>query len=151
MFRYPKLHHRPIYIITAQNSIALGRQNLKNTLFDGQNRDIKRSAAQIIYQYPLRLGCIQAIAQTRRSGFIQNSQNIQSRQFPRIASGLSLRIIKIGRHRYHRLIHIRPQRFLRLLLQRFQNNRTQFYRIVKRIVDHHLHQGISFIINDAIT
>ena len=153
MLRLPMHHNRSINVITTQRRISLGRQHFKYAIFNLQYGYIKRTSPQIVYQHRLLFVSIQtnAITQTGCSGFIHDAQHLQSRQFPRIPCGLSLRIIKIRRHGNHRLQNIGIQNALRLLFQLPQDDGAQLNRIVKSIIYLHFYHRIFFLIDDSIT
>ena len=122
LLRQP-IHNFAIEIIPAQLRIAAGGLHLKDPIAHFQQGHIKRAAPQVKHQHRLATGPIETIGQRRRRRFINNPLHIQPGNPPRIARGLPLGIVEIGRNRNHRAGHGLAQIALGFVRQLPQNHR----------------------------
>ena len=90
-----------IQIVAAQGRIPGRGQDLEHTAIEPQNRNIESTAAEIVDgKYACGI-LVQAIGHRGGRGFVQQAQDIQSRQPRRILGGLALGVIEVCRHRHH--------------------------------------------------
>jgi len=71
---------------------------------DLQNRDIERTAAEVINRDRLVLLLIETIGQGRRRRFVNDSEDLQTRNTPSIFGRLALRVIEVGWNGNDRLV-----------------------------------------------
>jgi hypothetical protein len=88
-----------IEIFTSQVSITGGGLNFEDTVFDGQEGDIESTTSEIEDQNILFTSTflIKTVSNSSGGGFIDNSKNVESRNDTSVLSGLSLRIVEVGR------------------------------------------------------
>lgn len=109
-----------IEVLAAQVSVPIGGLDLKDTLLDGEERDIECTSSKIENQYIsfLRLLPVKTISNSSSSWLVDDSEHLHSSNGPSIFSSLSLRIIEVGRHsddsRVNLLAEIRLSNLLHL-------------------------------------
>ena len=87
-----------VVIVTTQCRVAAGRQDLKYTRAQAQDRDIKRATTQVIHGVHTLGGVVQAIGQRGGGGFVDQAQHVQAGELRGVFGGLALRVVKVGRH-----------------------------------------------------
>ena len=130
-FLFPELLHDIICqllikIITAKMVVPRRCKYLDQSLSDLDQRNVKRTASQIVYHDLLWLSVVQAISQRRGSRFIDDPQHFKPCDPACILGRLTLRIIKISRNCDHRLIHRLAEITFCILFQLHQNIRRNF-------------------------
>ena len=126
-----------IKILAAEESIAIGGFDFKNSITQFHNRDIECSTTQVKYRdFPLSL-FILTIRQGCGRWFINNSQHIQAGNLTGIFSSLTLAVIKIGRYRNYSISHRFAQVIFRRLFHFLQNHGRYFRRAVLLSLDFH--------------
>ena len=98
------IHHPQIKVLAAQMRVPVGRLDLKNPLANLQYRNVERPAAQVEHRYLLLLALVQPVGQRRRRRLVDDPQHVQPRDLARILGRLALTVVKIRRHRDHRVI-----------------------------------------------
>ena len=119
-FLHEVIHHPIIKILTSQVGISYSGFHLEDSLFNRQNRNIKRPSSQIKYQHILffsRSGLlIKPISNGSSSGLIDNPQHIHPSNETDILSRMSLQVIEIGRNSNHNILHSLSKKVLSNLL-----------------------------------
>ncbi|KAF0683913.1 NAD-specific glutamate dehydrogenase [Aphis craccivora] len=127
-----QMSHQPVVeIFAAQVRVARRRLHFEyRTLVDLQNGHVERSAAQIEYQHvPLSFQVlVQTVRQSRGCRFVDYSHHVQTGYDARVLCRLSLRIVKVRRHRDHGVRHFTAQVRFGGLLHFRQHHRTDFFR-----------------------
>ena len=119
---------RAVVIVTAQGRITTGGQHLKNAFCQTQDRDVERTATQIVDRVNALAGIVQSISDGRSSGLIDETQHLQTGHLRRVLRCLALRVVKIGRHRDHRAVQIVSKSVFGAITQRGQNIGTDLNR-----------------------
>ena len=132
-FLFPELLHDIICqllikIITTKMVVPRRCKYLDQSLSDFNQRNIKRTASQVVYHDLLWLSIVQAISQRRGSRFVDDPQHFKPCDPACILGRLALRIIKISRNCDHRLIHRLAEITFCILFQLHQNIRRNFLR-----------------------
>ena len=122
------IHQPLIDVVAAKVRVAIRGLHFNDALADLEHRNIKRAAAKVINGDGLVLALVEPISQSRRRGLIDDALNIQSGDLSGILSRLPLCIIKVSRHRDHRLGHFLAEVVFRRLLQLLQNHRGDLRR-----------------------
>ncbi len=122
------VHHALIEVIAAQEGIAIGGEHLEDAVAHIQNRDVERTAAQVIDHNLLVLLLVQAIGKGGGGRFIDDAQDIEAGDLARIFGGLALAIVEIGRHRNDRLGHRLAQISLGIGLELLQDHGRNLWR-----------------------
>ncbi len=77
--------------------VAIGGQHFENAVVQLENGDVERAAAQIVDRDDAVLALVQPVSERRRSGFVDQPQNFQTRDAAGVFGGLPLRIVEIRR------------------------------------------------------
>jgi len=88
-----------VEVLAAQVGIAVGGFDFKNTFADFQNGYIEGAATQVENRNFFFLFFVEAVRQRSRSGFVDDTQHIQSGDFAGVFRGLTLAVVEIGRNR----------------------------------------------------
>ena len=138
-FRNNPVHHRHIPIVSTQMGIPIRRLHFKKPVPNIQNRDIKSPTAQIINRNLLILLLIQSVGQRGRRRLVNDPQNFQPSNFPRVFRCLTLTIVEISRHRDHRLGDFFSQLRFRIRLEFGQNKGGNFLGRKRFLLPLHFH------------
>ena len=117
------VHNALVKIVAAQVRIAVGRFHLDHAFADFKNRNIERTAAEVIDRNRLVLLLIETVSQRSRRRLIHYSLHIKSGNPAGIFRRLPLRVVEVCRNRNHGLVHRTAQIILRSFLQLLQNHR----------------------------
>ena len=151
-FSHLELVSRPINnleieVIPTQEGIAIGGLHLKNTIAHFQNRNVKRTAAQVVDGNHLILGAAQPIGQRRSRWLIDNPHHFQTSNFARVLSRLPLAVIKIGGDGNHRLRHGIAQIGFGIHFDLLQHHRRNFRRRIFTLIHHHANVTIGCLLH----
>ena len=103
--------------------VAIRRLDFDDIFADFEDRDIKGAATKIEYGNLLVLLLVHPIGERRSSRLIDDSLNIETRDFARILSRLALRVIEVRGHRDDRCRDCCTQVRLSRSLQLAQDHR----------------------------
>ena len=92
-----------IPVVAAQVGIAVGGLHFEDTVADFQDGDIERAAAQVVHGDLFVFLFVETVSQRSCGGFVDNPEDFQARNLTGIFGGLTLSVVKIGRHRDHGL------------------------------------------------
>mmetsp|Transcript_1878 Transcript_1878/g.2860 ORF Transcript_1878/g.2860 Transcript_1878/m.2860 type:complete len:666 (+) Transcript_1878:197-2194(+) len=101
VFRHNVVLESLIEILSSEEGVAIGRFDLKHTITDFQDRDIKSTTSQIVHSNSFLSRAVflgQTIGKSSSSRFVNDSLNIQTGNLTSVLGGLSLRVIKVSRH-----------------------------------------------------
>ena len=93
-----EVHQGAVEVITAQARVATGGQDTKDTILDGQDRNIEGAAAEVVDSDVAACVLVESIGQTGGGGLVDDAQHIEAGEARGVAGGLALRIIEVGRH-----------------------------------------------------
>ena len=91
-----------VVVITAQAGVATGGDDFKNALRQPQNRDVKGATTQVVNGVDAFAGIVQTVCDGGSRRLVDEAQHIETRELCGVFGGLSLRIVKVGRHGDHR-------------------------------------------------
>ena len=105
--------------------IPRGRLHLEDALFNREQRHVKCASAQVKNEDVLLIVAllVETICDCCRSRFVDDAQDVETRNRTRVLRRLALRVVEIGRNGHHRILHVLPQVGLRNLLHLHQNHR----------------------------
>src|SRR5262245_40923273 len=98
-----------VNVVSAQMSVAVCRFHLDHAFADFQDRYVERAATEVEDRDGLVLLLVQAVSQSRRRRLIDYAQHIQTGDPAGVLSGLTLRIVEIGRNGDDGLRNLLPQ------------------------------------------
>ena len=92
------LHQAVIDILATQVGIAARRLHFEHSILDLQNRNIEGTTTKVEHQNVLlfRRLVIETIGDGRRSRLVDDTQDIEPRDGPRIFRGLALLVVEVG-------------------------------------------------------
>src|SRR5688572_19893520 len=82
--------------------VAVCREHFEDTFAQLQNRDIERSATEVIHGDGPLPALLQPVGERSGSGFVDDAEDVESRNPSRILCRLSLRVVEVRRHRDNR-------------------------------------------------
>uniref|UniRef100_A0A914M059 Uncharacterized protein n=1 Tax=Meloidogyne incognita TaxID=6306 RepID=A0A914M059_MELIC len=126
-------NHSIVEIFASKVSVSNSRLDLKNTIFNSQNRHVKSSTTQVKNQnVALALALlIQTISNSRSSWLVDDTQNIKSRNRSSILCGLALTIVELGRHSDDSILNGLDQKCLSRFLYLSQDHCRNFLKTNK--------------------
>ena len=125
-----------VKVVAAQLRVAMTGQHLDNAALDLDNRDIEGAAAQIVDQQTFVLLGMRFVGECGRCRFIDDAHNFQTRQFARLARGLTLVVVKERGDRDHRLGQRLAQCLLGTALQGPQDHGRDFLGRIRLFAEH---------------
>ncbi len=134
------VHHAGIEIISAQVAVAVGCLDFKDTVSQIQDRHIEGTAPEVIDEEGVLfsiLNLIEPIGQRRCSGFIDDAEHIESRNFARVLRGLALTVREIGRAGNDCIGNLLAQVGFRIGFQLLQNHCGDFLRGIALVINGH--------------
>ena len=94
-----------IEIVAAELRVAVRRLDVKNSIGDAQQGDVKGASTKVEDQDPFDGAAIKSVGQSCCGGLVEDALHRDARQASGVAGGLALRIIEIGGHGHHRRLH----------------------------------------------
>ena len=135
------VHDAQVPVVATQLGITAGGLHIEHALGNSQHRYVEGAAAQVEHQHPLHGAAVEAVGQCSGSGFVEDALHADPRQPSRIAGGLALGVIEVGRHGDHRGLHRLPQIGGRVVAELAQDARHQLFWGVLALCGraHHAH------------
>ena len=87
-----------IKVVAAQPVVAVAGQDFGHFAFDGDDGDVKRSAAQIVDHHGVARAVCETVCEAGGGGFIEYAQHFEARQHTGFPGGVALRVREIRRH-----------------------------------------------------
>ena len=103
--------------------VASGREHLDDRITEPYDGHVKCPAPKVIHQHRLGLPVVEPVGHRSRCRLVDDALDIEPGDPPGILGRLPLGIIKIRRHRDHRIRHTLSEIVLRVLLQLGQDHR----------------------------
>mmetsp|Transcript_67676 Transcript_67676/g.94101 ORF Transcript_67676/g.94101 Transcript_67676/m.94101 type:complete len:341 (-) Transcript_67676:56-1078(-) len=111
-FLHKVVHQSVVKIFATQVSVTSRSLDLKDALVNGQQRHIERTTTQIKDEHILfttGASLVQPVGNGSGGGLIDDAQHLQTSNGTGILGGLTLRVIKVGGHSDHGLLHLMAQ------------------------------------------
>ncbi len=125
-----------IEVVAAEMRIAVGRLDLEYAVAEFQNRDIERTAAEVVYgDLHVVLLLVEAVCQCGRSGLVDDTAHFKTCDFAGLLGRLTLRVGEVCRNGYHRLADLLPEIILGRLLHLLQDDCRDLLRRILAAVD----------------
>ena len=112
-----------VKVVAAKVGVAVGRLHLKDAVAKLQDRDVERSATKVVDGDLLFLLLVETVGERRRGWLVDDALHVESRNAAGIFRCLSLRVVKVGRHRNHCLGDLLAEERLCIGLELLQNHR----------------------------
>mmetsp|Transcript_43165 Transcript_43165/g.90365 ORF Transcript_43165/g.90365 Transcript_43165/m.90365 type:complete len:339 (+) Transcript_43165:900-1916(+) len=118
-----------IEILSTQMSVTVGGDNLKNTVVDSEKRHIESATTKIENQDVfLATLVVQTVRNRSGSGFVNNTENVETGDSACILGSLTLGIIEISRHCNNGILDLASEEGLGNLLHLVQNHGRNLFR-----------------------
>ena len=131
------VHHALINVIAAEVGVAVRGLHFHHALADFQDGNVERAAAEIIYGNRLILLLVQSVGQRRCRRLVDDSQDLQPGDFPRVLRRLTLAVVEVGRHGNHGLRDFFAQVLVGRVLHLLQDHRGDLRGWVFLALRHH--------------
>ena len=113
-------------VLASQTALAVGREDRHVVPVDVEDRDVERAAAQVIDQ---RLHvAVEVVHAERDRGcgrLVQDPEHVQTSDLTRVARGLALVVVEVGRAGDHDVADLLAELILRVGHDPFENDRGQ--------------------------
>src|SRR5438034_7933042 len=86
--------------------VAVGREHLKDAVLDAQDGNIERPAAEIVDRNHTRMAPVEAVRQRRGRWFVDDAEDVETRNATRVARRGALRIVEIRGHSDDRAVDL---------------------------------------------
>jgi hypothetical protein len=93
----------PVEVVAAEVGVTGGGTHLHDTVADVEDADVERPAAEVEHQHRLVLALVHPVGQRRGGRLVDDPQDLEAGDPPRVAGGCSLRVVEVGRDGDHRL------------------------------------------------
>uniref|UniRef100_A0A7C8YMH2 Uncharacterized protein n=1 Tax=Opuntia streptacantha TaxID=393608 RepID=A0A7C8YMH2_OPUST len=107
------VHHSIVKVLATKMGVSSSGFHLKDTLLNSEQRHIKGPTTKIENQYILLTNTgglfVKTISNGSSSWLIDDTHDIESRDDSSIFSGLTLRVIEVGRNSYNSILHSRTE------------------------------------------
>ena len=117
-------------VVSAQVGVSVGGLDLHHAFAHFQDGDVEGAAPEIVDGDGLVFLLVQAVGQSGRGGLVDDSQNLQTGDFPRILGGLTLGVVEVGGNGDHGLGDLLSQVLVGSGLHLVQNHGRDFRRAV---------------------
>ena len=124
-----------VKVVTTKVCVTICWQNFENTITQLKDRNVKRSTTQVINKdLFVVFQLVQTVCQSSSRWLVDDTLNFQAGDLTSILSCLTLRIIKVSRHRDNSLINRLTKVIFSVLLGVLQDNGWNFlWRVVLAI------------------
>ena len=78
--------------------VAVGRQHLEDAVFDPQNRDVERAAAEVVHGDEAGVALVEAVRERRRGRLVDDAEDVEAGDAPGVARGGPLRVVEVRGH-----------------------------------------------------
>ena len=120
-----------VEVVTAQVGIAVGRFHFENAVAQFEDRNIERTATEVVYgDFHVLVRFVQAVGQCCGSRLIDDAAYFEARDFAGLFGSLALRVGEVSRNRDDGFAHLGAQVVLRGFFHLLQDDRRDLLRRV---------------------
>ena len=123
-----RVAHRVVKVVAPEGGVAARGEHLEDAAREAQNRDVERSAPEVIDEVHALGAVVEAVGERRRGGLGEQPQDRQVRKARRVLRRLALRVVKVCGHRDDRARELSAKALLGARLERAQNLRAHLDR-----------------------
>ena len=128
-----------VKVVAAKVGVAVRRLHLKDAVAKLQDRDVERSATKVVDGDLLFLLLVETVGERRCSWLINDALDVKARNAAGIFRCLSLRVVKVGRHRNHGFGDLLAEERLCISLELLQNHRLDLLWRIGSAINLDLH------------
>src|SRR5262249_34735720 len=129
------VHDTLIEVVTAEVGIAIGRLHLEDALTDFENRDVERSAAEVVDRDLFVVLLVETVGERGGRGLVDDALDLEAGDLAGVLGRLTLTVVEVGGHRDDGLRDRLAEVRLRGLLQLAQDHRRDLRRRVLLAAD----------------
>mmetsp|Transcript_109647 Transcript_109647/g.340299 ORF Transcript_109647/g.340299 Transcript_109647/m.340299 type:complete len:677 (+) Transcript_109647:253-2283(+) len=116
------LHHALVEVLSAQVGVAVRGDHLEDAVVDGQQRDVKGAAPEVVDEDVLLGLLVKTIGNGGCGRLVDDSQHVEASDGAGILRGLPLRIVEVSGNGDNGMLHLLAQVVLGGLLHLGQNH-----------------------------
>src|SRR5262245_6340140 len=90
---------RLIEVLAAEVRVAIGRTYFEDRLFELQDRDVERTAPEVVDRDRARPLLVDAVRQGRGGRLVDDALDLEASDAAGVAGGLALAVVEVGRDR----------------------------------------------------
>ena len=129
-FIYQEVDDSLVEVVAAQMCITICCQNFDNAIADFDDGNVECTAAQVVYHDLLFVFVVQAVSQSCRCGFVDDTFYIQTSDLTSVFCSLSLRVVEVSRNCDNCFCYCFAQVSFRVCFQFLQDHSRDFLRRV---------------------
>merc|ERR1719203_30434 len=133
------LHHTLVKVLSTQMGITVCCNHLEDTVVNGEQGDIESATAEVVHQDVLLSLLVQTVCDSRCCWLVDNSQDVETSDHPRILRGLTLLIVEICGHRDNCMLHLLSEVVLGGFLHLCEYHGGHLLRSHNLVLSLHLH------------
>ena len=138
-----------VEVFTAEVRVAGGGEHFEEAVFELEDRDVERAAAEVVDGDALVLLVFETVGQRGGGRLVDDAEHVQPGDLAGIARCLALAVVEVGRHRDDRFRDRLAEELLGKRLDLHQDERGDLFRRVFAVADLDLHVAV-FGGNDLI-
>lgn len=120
-------HHDVVEVEPAQVAVALDGQHAQLVLACLHHGDVKRAAAEVVYEKPAARHPVRAVAERGGGGLVQDTYQVESGDRARVGGRLAACRVEVGRYGDHRLPDWLAEKCLGVLLEALEDEGRYFF------------------------
>ena len=130
------LDYPVVPVVAAEPVVAGGREDFKDSVADVEDRNVERSAAEVVDHYlVVALLKVDAVGEAGRRRLVDDAEHVEARDGSRVLRRLALGVGEVGRAGDDRVADRGAEVFLRVLFQLLEYHRRNLLRRVALAVD----------------
>ena len=125
-----------VEVVASEVGVAVGRFDLEHAVAQFQNRDIERTAAQVVHgDLHVLISLVQTVGERGRRRLVDDPADFQARDLTGFLGRLTLRVREVGRYGDNCLAHFGAQIIFGRFLHFLKDDGRNFLRRVEAPVD----------------
>ena len=131
-----------VEVLAAEERVAGGREDLVDPFREAEDRDVERAAAEVVDgDDPVPGPAADAVGEARRRRLVEDPQDVEPGDPPRVARRLPLAVVEVGRDGDHGVFDLLAEVLLRRFPQVLQDRRGNLLRAEHAVAE--LHRGVA--------
>ena len=88
-------------VVAAEVRVAVGREHLEDAVFDTEDGNVERAAAEVVDRDDARVALVETIRQRRCRRLVDDAKDLEPGDPARVARRRALRVVEVGRNGDH--------------------------------------------------